>query len=336
MKSARVNSIDILKFIGLSLIILAHVNPPYLLAQIRCFDVPLMLFVSGLAYSNKSIDNYWRFILPRCKRLVIPIFLFLSVYFVMEVLLKKIGVLESSTSILTIFCSYAMMNTKAIPFVWIIRVFLLIMIFTPPLISFSTKISNLKFILLCIFMLFSLELIVFLLSKIILYKYIYYPAYEVLPFLVGYSLPFMLGLKLRNANTIMNLKALSLCVILFLLCSWLYNDTSKVLTLTMYKFPPRAYFISYGILISVILWINKSIIEKLLYSEFTIFVGKHSIWIYLYHIPALYLVNTWNLGWGLTYLLVYFFAFSFFMLQYMIVNKYLNGYNSPYLKYLIS
>jgi fucose 4-O-acetylase-like acetyltransferase len=42
--------IDILRVAGLLLIILAHVSPPFLLFQFRTFDVPLMVFVSGLSY----------------------------------------------------------------------------------------------------------------------------------------------------------------------------------------------------------------------------------------------------------------------------------------------
>lgn len=45
-------SIDILRFIGISFIILAHVNPPDTILNIRCFDVSLMLFVSGLTMST--------------------------------------------------------------------------------------------------------------------------------------------------------------------------------------------------------------------------------------------------------------------------------------------
>lgn len=78
---SRDNKIDFIKFIGLSLIILAHVHPPFVLFQIRCFDVPLMLFASGLAFSGKSIDNYIKFVLPRTKRLICPLYVFLSVYF---------------------------------------------------------------------------------------------------------------------------------------------------------------------------------------------------------------------------------------------------------------
>lgn len=49
-------SIDILRFIVISLIILAHVNPPDTILNIRCFDVSLMLFVSGLIMSKRNPD----------------------------------------------------------------------------------------------------------------------------------------------------------------------------------------------------------------------------------------------------------------------------------------
>jgi len=48
--SSRVVQIDILRFIGLSLIVFAHVKPPTILFEIRSFDVPLMLFISGMSY----------------------------------------------------------------------------------------------------------------------------------------------------------------------------------------------------------------------------------------------------------------------------------------------
>lgn len=47
-------SIDLMRAIGLLCVILAHVNPPATLMQIRCFDVPLMLFVSGLVFSGRK------------------------------------------------------------------------------------------------------------------------------------------------------------------------------------------------------------------------------------------------------------------------------------------
>lgn len=52
----RDSSVDIMRAIGLLCVILAHINPPSLLLQIRSFDVPLMLFVSGLVYSGRNFS----------------------------------------------------------------------------------------------------------------------------------------------------------------------------------------------------------------------------------------------------------------------------------------
>ena len=55
---SRDSNIDFLRFIGLTAIILVHVTPPLLISQLRAFDVSLMVFVSGLAASNKIINDY--------------------------------------------------------------------------------------------------------------------------------------------------------------------------------------------------------------------------------------------------------------------------------------
>ena len=73
-------TIDFLRFVGLSLIIIAHVQAPYKLTQIRCFDVPMMLFISGLTSSGRSAGNYLEYIVKRTKRLILPVWIFLFFY----------------------------------------------------------------------------------------------------------------------------------------------------------------------------------------------------------------------------------------------------------------
>ena len=46
----REDRIDFLRFIGLSMVIFAHVGPPKLLFQLRNFDVPLLVIISGMAF----------------------------------------------------------------------------------------------------------------------------------------------------------------------------------------------------------------------------------------------------------------------------------------------
>ena len=75
-------NLDILKTIGLLCIILAHINPPKVLFQIRNFDVVLMIIISAyLGLSNRKIENPFSYIGNRFCRLVIPCWLFLLLFF---------------------------------------------------------------------------------------------------------------------------------------------------------------------------------------------------------------------------------------------------------------
>jgi len=125
----RDNSIDILRFIGLSAIVLAHVKAPNTITQIRCFDVPLMLFISGLVYSGKVISNYWKFVKFRTLRLIVPTYLFLTTYLL---LLSSASLIMGKNDFVTrelLYKSYLMIG--GIGYLWIIRVFLMIMLVTP-------------------------------------------------------------------------------------------------------------------------------------------------------------------------------------------------------------
>ena len=82
MNRKRYIYIDYLKVLGLLLVILAHVNCPSPLMQVRSFDVPLLVFVSGFlaskSYSGHNAKGYyWK----RIKRLVFPAWIFLTFFF---------------------------------------------------------------------------------------------------------------------------------------------------------------------------------------------------------------------------------------------------------------
>ena len=44
----RKNSIDYLKVVGLICLVIAHIDAPEVIKEIRGFDVPLMVFISGI------------------------------------------------------------------------------------------------------------------------------------------------------------------------------------------------------------------------------------------------------------------------------------------------
>ena len=91
-RTERIREIDAMRFIGISLIILAHIlGPGSFLFQIRSFDVPLMLFVSGLVSARRPVNDYGKYIGHRFLRLMVPVWLFYTLYFLILYLGSRSG-----------------------------------------------------------------------------------------------------------------------------------------------------------------------------------------------------------------------------------------------------
>src|SRR5262245_60892763 len=116
----RDKQIDVLRFLGIALIILAHLDVPRWLYQLRNFDVPLIMLASGMALRQTGFKgSYADYLWKRVKRLVFPSWLFLTGYFLV------LGVTGLPLERLTfdhILESYLFLSGA--DFVWIIRVFL--------------------------------------------------------------------------------------------------------------------------------------------------------------------------------------------------------------------
>lgn len=150
----RDTRIDILRFIGLAMIIFAHVDPPALLFQLRNFDVPLMVLVSGMSFflSYTPHVSYSDYVWQRVRRLVFPVWVFLTLYFLAQYVLMPDA---PDLNFGTVFGSYALMN--GIGYVWVIRVFLLIALLSPFLyrVNKSVKEDKKYFLMLgCLYLLY--------------------------------------------------------------------------------------------------------------------------------------------------------------------------------------
>lgn len=186
-------SIDYLRFVGLTLIILAHVQPPEVLFNIRCFDVCLMLFVSGLAYAGRSADFSLRFFTKRALRLVVPVYLFLTCYFVAVALLKCCGI-DFGVRAEHVVGSYLL--TEGIGYVWIIRVFLLVALLTPFLLKLEQSVRS-------PYMLVALLLAGMLLGEVLISHHVGFDfvlVREYLYYAIGYSVLFVLGLRIKRCT----------------------------------------------------------------------------------------------------------------------------------------
>lgn len=138
--------IDIMRALGLVLIVLAHVSPPGIIFNLRVFDVPMMVFVSGMSFlaSGKTNINVKDYVISRTRRMVVPLWFFLTLLFLIVYFFK----IDALTNMLTpkkILYSYLMYS--GICYVWIIRIFLIIALLAPFYSFLARKMNNTQIIL---------------------------------------------------------------------------------------------------------------------------------------------------------------------------------------------
>ena len=78
-------TIDILRIIGLFLVIAAHCEFPEWFYELREFDVVTLVAVSGMSFyasSGRSNESYGNYVKKRFLRLVLPVWEFLVLFFV--------------------------------------------------------------------------------------------------------------------------------------------------------------------------------------------------------------------------------------------------------------
>lgn len=318
----RDNKIDFLRFIGLSMIILAHVGPPAMLFQIRNFDVPLMVLVSGMSFGIAyRYESYLRYFWKRIKRLVFPVWLFLTIYFVSVFLFRPSA---EDLSLEKLLSSYFLIS--GIGYVWIIRVFLLVALLAPFIYLISKKTessSKYLLLLLAIFMIYELC------------RYFSMPYIEegigknlslIFYYMIPYSLLFALGLRIPRLKVKTNSGLLLFFTVCFIgINAYFWDITGEFVPTQKYKYPPSIYYFSYAIAVSMLLWVAADKILNLLSKRKIIintilFIAQNSIWIYLWHIP---LVKALNLDYSTKYFVVYTVAICVTFTQVWFVNKYL-------------
>ena len=321
----RDHKIDLLRFIGLAMIILAHVGPPRILHQLRNFDVPLMVMVSGMSFglAFKEKETYLQYVWRRIKRLLFPVWIFLTIYFFFLYTFRPSVVnLHRELNFETIINSYFLI--WGIGYVWIIRVFLLVALVAPFIYLHhkNTKIDSI----------YLMQLLFFLLVyEICRYSSMPYISDGfgkqlslVVFYVVPYSLLFALGLRIPQFPSRSNSILLWLFLICFILLAFLFwLNTGNFVPTQKFKYPPSIYYLSYATSVSIFLWIFSDSLLKILEKNTTIknivlFIAKNSIWIYLWHILF---VETLHTDFVLKYILVFFLSTCITFFQVWLVNS---------------
>ena len=264
----------IAKGIAILLIVLAHIGLDYngLIYHIRCFDVPLLVFISGKAYGNHkeikihkllSRDSWY---IKRVKRLVIPVWFLLSIYLLLYICFNLPWFSDS------IINSYCLMSE----YVWIYRIFLYLMIVTPFIVNYKRSISIVTLLL--------LVLVYFIMT--IAYDDFSEVLYKQICFFGGYLIIFTFGVMYDYFNKKVVTIFHSVILIYFISKSLMEGHIPYM---SFYKYPPTYPFICYGILCSYGLFyiLNKK--DGFFGSNILAWLGRHMDWIYLWHILFLML-----------------------------------------------
>ena len=131
--------IDLLRAVGLLCIILAHVNPPELLWQLRSFDVVMMVCISAISFTEYSKPQpYFQYIKGRIKRLLFPTWQYIILMGVVFYVISLITGTKTIFPIKTILIG--LVTFHGIGYLWVIRVFLY-NAFLNPLIKRCEKVS---------------------------------------------------------------------------------------------------------------------------------------------------------------------------------------------------
>lgn len=299
-KITRIEYIDFLKFIGLTGIILAHVGPPNWLFALRNFDVPLMVIVSSMLAEKSYIKykdthngfvTYWR---KRFKRLVIPTWIFLAFYFVFELLC---GILHEPYYYLTSFA----LTRYGIGYVWIILIYLYSAILIPCIDKIQNK-STALYLIICSYILYEFACFKELNTNKIIDSTIFY--------IIPYGILTYLGYCYTSMSSKKKLNIIIVTFISFIICGifyWYVNGEPT--TVQIAKYPPRLYYLSYGIACScVLLYIFERFDFKIHKNCLIKFISTNSLWIYLWHIFVLKIIDLSNIcnQWLAKFMITYF------------------------------
>ncbi len=267
------------------MIVLAHCGPPWYLFQARNFDVPLMVLISGITYAAfHRREAYLEYIWKRVKRLIFPVWIFLTALFSACALLDFPRPLPDMG---TIASSYFLMS--GIGYVWIIRVFILVALVAPTIIFINTKIkSNFAYLtsLLTLYVLY--ELAVYLTGTTGTSALDFFRN-EIIFYMVPYAVIFALGVRIQALSV---LSLISIAILLFIYFSihagYLYINTGDFIQTQTDKYPPTAYYLSYAVGVSTMLWLLAPIFtwiaDRTKMKELVSFISRNSIWFYLWHI----------------------------------------------------
>lgn len=320
MKENRNITIDILKVIGILLVILAHVEIPKVIFQLRNFEVPLLMIASGIlaVHSYGKCKNSIEYFMKRIKRLILPTWIFLILFFIIDFLCEQ-KYIHNKNSIIDSF-----LLTGGIGYVWIIRIYILNALSIPILIKLKTVLHKKLY--------YCIILVLYVIYELIFLKF--GNANNFLKYFIYYIVPYgfvctSLGIELKEIKK-RNIFIIGIILMLIFvgLSVSLYIERGQFIITNEYKYPPRLYYLSYAIGVSLLIYylidkVNILNIKERCNIEIIKFISSHTMWIYLWHIMYIYFLGMTdnNINWIYKYIIVVAGAIITTYIQSKVANK---------------
>lgn len=320
---------DILKTIGILGIFAAHAiygntqsSLEIFLEEFRNFDVPLMVIISGLVFYRSSSGKEYSFtnyLKKRVPRLIIPVWVFLVIFFLLTyfITLNQDGNKAFPFTLKEIIGSFCLLNYISIGYVWIIRVFVLVAIVTPVLLKLRQKSSSKLFFGVYLAIVYGIyEVLASFILKLNIQNtslsnptlnfiygrlFLFIFCQQICFYLIPYACLFGFGMTIA---TLKKREIIFICllsgIVYLSLSARYYHDFGYFVSTYVAKFPPRTYYVVYGIFLSTLMYLLIDFIVKigkkmnlpnsLINKAKTIiyFISSSSLWIYLWHILLIY------------------------------------------------
>ena len=280
-------SLDILRCIAIISIVFVHIHPKsILLNQIRSFDVPLMVFLSGISYtlSNSVMGrtklDYLSYCKKRFKRLILPSWIFLLIYYILFHIVYFLYSSNAHILWLEMLHNFTFFTGW---YVWIIRVFFIISLCAPLVYGATLNTSNWKVIAAGFGILLVFEFIPLQREDSIIYY---------IGMVIPYISIFTIGLVVdKLSKKCLMFMAMFFAIIYIGYAIYYIQIMGSYQLTSIRKYPPKLYYMAYAISVSLLLYLIKNYI-KIFCSQLKIiticeFIGSHTLWIYFWHIPII-------------------------------------------------
>jgi len=248
---------------------------------------------SGLTYAlifkTKEL-NVKQFYFKRLKRLLAPVWLFLTFFFLSTYIVTTIFSIPYPFNAGRIFSAYLFMD--GIGFVWIFKVYLILALITPLAIYLNRKIVKNKtyfFFLITFYIIYETAKLILLPHLNDSLVWLFNSTVFILwPYSILYLYSFRISILNRNHTLFISLASF----LFFLLLAFAKSlESGEFVPTQKFKYPPSFYYLAYAFFaINLLYWITMQInFSREALRKKIIWLSENSLWIYLWHIFGYYI-----------------------------------------------